>query len=221
MQVCINFRIIARLLGQGAFFAACFWSSTTHGIKHPSVPGQPQNTTHTAGHTIQKSWFEYESRYAPDGQDRKVHRGYTLSGNRRFFGKRYRQHSDDSLQGTVQLIQKGLRRLNQRWQCVFRHTPYRTAFDGRVAMKELVTKRNDLREVGNALGQGSIQFGQLIERFANDFKFALYCCLRHFVGGIGYNVHACSERLNRQSGVAHVPKKCARITLHRRLRGCG
>jgi len=43
-------------LGQRAFFAACFWTSTPHGTNHPSVPGQPQNTTHTAGHTIQKKF---------------------------------------------------------------------------------------------------------------------------------------------------------------------
>jgi len=86
---------------------------------------------------------------------------------------------------------------------------------------ELVAKRHDLRQVRYAGGHGRIQLGQLVECFANDFKFALYRRLGHGVGAIGCCIHALGKRLNGGSRLAHIPQKGARVTLHTQPRGGG
>ena len=66
-------------------------------------------------------------------------------------------------------------------------------------MDQLVAKRHDLRKLRDAGRQGSVQFGQLIERFADDLELALYRGLRHGIGFVGCCVHADDEALNGQS----------------------
>ena len=89
-------------------------------------------------------------------------------------------------------------------------------------MDQLVSKSHDLGQVGNEVRKESIQFGQLAERFPDDFELALYRCLHQFTAHKCSGVHVSREGLDRKCRVLHVPKEGARITLHRRrLRGCG
>ena len=63
-------------------------------------------------------------------------------------------------------------------------------------MNKLIAKCYDFRQVWNARRQSGVQLGQLIERFANDFKFALYRRLRHLVGCKSSNVHSSRKSLD-------------------------
>jgi len=60
-------------------------------------------------------------------------------------------------------------------------------------------------------------FGQLIERFTNDFKFALDGGLDQGVGLVLLQVQTCGEGLDGQCRLAHIPKKGPWVTLHRQF----
>ena len=114
---------------------------------------------------------------------------------------------DPMLCFSAQFVQQLLNRSHKNRQRLLRDVPHRARIDRCVAMDQLVSKSHDLEQVGNAVRQDRIQFGQLAERFPDDFELALYRCLHQFTAHKGGCVHVSRERLDRKCRVLHVQRE--------------
>ena len=86
-------------------------------------------------------------------------------------------------------------------------------------MNQHVTKRYDLRRVGNTIGPLRLDFAQLTKRLTDDFELALDGGTQQPVTGLNLEGFARHEFHYCCGGLSCIPEIRPWITLHIRLRG--